>query len=1240
MEEKERVASSGMDLCREVDEKDGDGQNQPRTSVSPEPSCVSMKSDRSMPIPPMFGEKDVSTNQRDDPEKSVYPEHSCASMRSDRSMPIPPMFRDKDVSSDQRDKPQKRKSPEPSHVSMRSDRSMPIPPMFSADDVSSDGRDKPKRSVSPEPSSVSLKSDRSMPIPPMFSGNVQPERSRDWCRLCKQLLKDPVSITCGHYFCMKCISNYWDNSNPSGGFLCPQCRKRSKTRPALRPQKAHDDFKPQVDDDVCGVVMKHKANMKKKYEYLYEGNRSPKKRVHLNIVYTQLYIIEADRQGMNEEHEVLRVESRSQDIPINCNDIFKHCEENVFKWDAKEKHVDMKVTTGAREKNKIKTVLTKGIAGIGKTVSVQKFILDWTEGTANQDVDFMFVLPFRELNLIRDEQYTLHEILCAFYPEIKDLEPHIYDQQNAVFIFDGLDESRIPLKFSGIRRVSDINTSSSVSVLMSKLIQGELLPSAKVWITSRPTAADQIPSEYVNRVTEIQGFNDQQKQEYFRKRITDKEQARRIISHIKMTKSLYVMCYIPVFSWISATVLQILDQSGAAEIPKTLTEMYAHFLLTQTAMKDEKYNVRNESWKEVILKLAQLAFKQLMKGNSMFYEEDLKECDIDVTEASVYSGICTEIFQEETVLYQKKIFCFVHLSFQEFMAALYVFYCYLNKNMEVLHIFEVALRGRQCSGQSKQQENWSGGVQLEKLLKGAVYKALETPNGQLNLFLRFLLGISLESSQRLLQELLMSREWNADSISRTSQFIKDQIQKEDLPAERSVSLFLCLLEMNDQSLYKEIQEYLKLEKRCEKRLTPIQCSALACMLLMSVEELDELDLKKYNTSREGCRRLVQAVGNCRKALISSSNLTAQCFETVSSVLQLPNSPLKELDLSNNDLQDSGAELLCAGLRSSHCKLEILRLAICKLSEKSCETLASVLQSENQGLRDLDLSNNDFQDSGLELLSAGLESSHCKLQVLRLSGCLITDEGCSPLASALKSNPCHLRELDLSYNKLRESGVKILSDLQKDPHYKLETLIVAPVLDLIKPGLQKYFCRLSLNLNSACRSLTVMAGNRTVSYQMENPRPYPEDPERFEYWEQVLCAEHMCGRCYWELEWSGEVAVAVSYKGITRKGRSHDCVFGHNEKSWRLSCSNISYSIKHNQKSLDITESPSRSDRVGVYLDWPSGTLSFYSVSEDTNSLTHLHTFHAEFTEPLYAGIGLYNYYSTATLCQTEQPDDL
>ncbi|XP_060713449.1 NLR family CARD domain-containing protein 3-like isoform X2 [Tachysurus vachellii] len=708
----------------------------------------------------------------------------------------------------------------------------------------------------------------------------------------------------------------------------------------------------------------------------------------LNEMYTEIYITEGNS---------------GEETPIKCSDIFKPLPE---------------------EDKPIRSVLTKGVAGIGKTVCVQKFILDWAEGKTNQDVHLIFPLPFRELNLMKDQTLSLMELLHFYIEEIK--ETNISSLHKVLFIFDGLDECRFPLDFQNTVRVCDVTEPASVDVLLINLIKGNLLPSALIWITSRPAAADQIPSECVDRVTEVRGFNDPQKEEYFRKRIRDQSLSNRIITHLKSLRSLYIMCHIPVFCWISATVLErLLGKAESGEIPKTLTQMYTHFLIIQTNIIKKKYTESRETDNEMVLKLGNLAFQQLMKGNLIFYEEDLMECGIDVTEASVYSGVCTRIFREEFGLHQSKVYCFVHLSIQEHLAALYVHLTFMNEKKNVFKKTTTILR-------------------LRDVHKSAVDQALQSENGRLDLFLRFLLGLSLESNQILLQtqNIVTKTKSISHSNQETVHYIKEKI-REKPPTEKSINLFHCLNELEDHSLVEEIQHYLQSGNLQHIELSPSQWSAVVFVLLTSVQEQDVFVLNKYInkycTPEEVLLKLLPVVSASRKADLNNCDVKEKGSTALASVLLSDSSHLRELDLSGNRFKDSGVKSLSAGLEYPHCKLETLRMCSCRFTDKGCAALSSALRSNPSHLRELDLSRNYLRDSGVKSLSAVLENPHCKLETLRLCSCGVSDEGCAALSSALRSNPSHLRELDLSSNYLRDSGVKSLSAVLENPHCKLWTL---------------------------------------------------------------------------------------------------------------------------------------------------------------------------------------------------------
>ncbi|XP_034532470.1 NLR family CARD domain-containing protein 3-like [Notolabrus celidotus] len=885
---------------------------------------------------------------------------------------------------------------------------------------------------------------------------------------------------------------------------------------------------------VCGHKLK--SHLKEKFQCVFEGIAKAGNPTLLNQIYTELYITEGGTGEVNDEHEVRLIETASRkqhraEMTIKKEDIFKPLPERA---------------------GPIRTVLTKGVAGIGKTVLTQKFTLDWAEHKTNQDIQFTFPFTFRELNLLREKKFSLVELVHHFFTQTREAGLCRFEEFQVLFIFDGLDECRPPLDFHNNQILTDVTESTSVDVLLTNLIRGNLLPSARLWITTRPAAANQIPPECVDMVTEVRGFTDPQKEEYFTKRFKDEKLANTIIPHIKISRSLHIMCHIPVFCWITATVLEdVLKTREGGELPRTLTEMYIHFLVVQSKLKSIKYDGGAETdllspeSRKMIESLGKLAFEQLQKGNLIFYDSDLIECGIKVKEASVYSGVFTQIFREERGLYQDKVFCFIHLSVQEFLAALHVHLTFTNSGLNLM--------------EQEHKTSWRDYFFVQNkethFYQSAVDQALQSPNGHLDLFLRFLLGLSLQTNLKLLRGLLTQTGSDPQTHQETVQYIKKKIS-EDLSAERSINLFHCLNELNDSSLVEQIQQSMRSGPLSTEKLSPAQWSALVFILLSSEKDLDMFDLNEYSASEEALLRMLPVIKASKKALLSG----------------------------------------------------------CNLSERSCEALSSVLSSQSSSLRELDLSNNDLQDSGVKLLCAGLRSPHCRLETLSLSGCLITEEGCASLASALSSSG--LRELDLSYNHPGERGEKLLSAALKDQGCTLR--LDHGGLHRLKPGLKKWACELEVDTNTVSKKLRLSDHNRTVAH-VEEAQSYLNNPERFAYWPQLLCKGGLTGRCYWEVGWKGRAVVSMSYREIGR-GNSEDCVFGWNDQSWSLICFQGGYLVRHDNRETNLPlSSSSSSGRVGVYVDCPAGSLSFYRVSSD--SLIHLHTFRSSFTKPLYPGFG-------------------
>ncbi|XP_059905398.1 NACHT, LRR and PYD domains-containing protein 3-like isoform X5 [Gadus macrocephalus] len=1492
-----------------MDEEREEGDSTPKTALSgelgrrskakradsPGPSCVSMKSGHSMDNPVGFKDGNQSIEERVQQERAGSPGPSCVSMKSDRSMQEPVNFKDGNQSIGKRHQERSKVTSAQSVQQHQTELEMNQEELADTlggglqstmDEEREEGGPTSKTTLSGEHGRRS-KAKRHQERSKVTSAQSLQQHQTELIKraeenahafLDKELKKLWRDLFSDYPQCSESQREEEEEEEEEDGKKEEQRRRAIEGVVHITKLCLMEMNQEELADTLWGGSaaenqQKIKSHLKKKFRCVFEGIAKAGHSTPLNDFYTEIFITERGSGEVNKEHEVRLIETASrkpvkEETPIRCEDIFKPLP-------GKDKP--------------IRTIMTTGVAGIGKTVLTHKFILDWAEGKTNQDIHFTFLLTFRELNLLKGKEFSLVELLHHFFIETKEAGICRFHRFQVVFILDGLDECRLPLDFQNNPIWTDVTKSTSVDVLLTNLIRGDLLPSARIWITTRPAAANQIPAHCVDMVTEVRGFTDPQKEDYFRKRFREESQASTIISHIKKSRSLHIMCHIPVFCWITATVLEDCFKTSqkGEEMPKTVTQMYSYFLRVQSIQGDRKYHGRAETdqnWssesREIIVSLGKLAFNQLTKGNLIFYESDLAECDIDIKEASVFSGVFTQIFKEECGLYQDKVFCFVHLSLQEFLAALYVFRSFINTGVNLL----------------TEEQPTSGEDKINLFYQSAVDKALQSKNGHLDLFLRFLLGLSLENNQNVLRGLLGqtgnrslitqfkqyllgqtgrgSQEENSVTKRKTVSYIKKKIGG-DLSPERSINLFHCLNELNDHSLVEEIQQSLTSGSLSRESLSPAQWSALVFILLSSEEEMEVFDLKKYSASEKGLLRLLPVIKASKRSLLNGCHLSERCCEALASVLSSNSSSLRELDLSTNDLQDSGVKLLTAGLGSPHCALETLRLTGCHLSERCCEALASVLSSNSSSLRELDLSTNDLQDSGVKLLSAGLGSPHstletlrlngchlserccealasvlssnssslreldlstsdlqdsgvkllsaglgsphctletlrlngchlserccealasvlssnssslreldlstndlkdsgvkllsaglgsphctletlrlngchlserccealasvlssnssslreldlstndlqdsgvellsaglgsphctletlrlngchlserccealasvlssnssslreldlgtndlkdsgvkllsaglgsphCTLETLSLSGCLVTQEGCASLASALSSNPSHLRELNLSYNHPGDSGAALLSAGLEDPRWRLDTLSVEHGgVWRLKPVPQRYACDLTLDPNTAHRRLSLSEDNRKVTWA-GGDQSYPDHPDRFDSRPQVLGREALTGRCYWEVEWEGGVRIGVTYRGITRRGGGGDSWLGENNKSWVLYCYDGGYSARYNGTETALPLRPAGSTRVGVYLDRPAGSLSFYRVSPggggSSDTLTHLHTFCSSFTqEDLLPGVwvgwwGGSSGGSSVTLCQ-------
>ncbi|XP_078266269.1 NACHT, LRR and PYD domains-containing protein 3-like [Rhinoraja longicauda] len=643
-----------------------------------------------------------------------------------------------------------------------------------------------------------------------------------------------------------------------------------------------------------------------------------------------------------------------------------------------------------------KTIITRGIAGIGKSVLVQKLIYDWATDVALPDYDFIFKFPFHELSLLSTEEtkISLPELVQRYYPHMESCGSILANESiRPMFIFDGLSDGQLDIDFNKSMECRDVSTPVTFSTLLNNLIKGKLVPSATVWITTRPGIRNKIPCLHITRTTEIVGFQDQEKEKYFRTRCNEDDLAERMIQVVKKQRSFFVMCSVPAFCSTLFSVLKAVLNSGADEVPQTLTEVYSKFLVHLIIYQQEKMevatgNVRAQTLQDKqgsIFALGKLAFEKRSKDVSQtFSEEDFTRNNIDLT--FICGGFCKEIKMDEG----NSTYAFVHLAFQEYFAALYVLLSFYNHK-------ENPFRKRH-----KLLEKPS----YSQICKEACKNASKDKKGCQDFFLRFLCGLGTGKNHKILKGLLADDKPKDDS-EKIVIFLKKILQT-NIPPKQTINILHCLNDLNDSSAFEDTKAAFKTGTFKSGILSPAQCSALAFALEMSEENYQELDLSLYRLPSIGIQRLL---------------LIANYFTGI--------------NLSGANIRDTGLKILSEVMKRPDCKLQHLKLGGNNLTSKSCEQLVEVL-NVNQSIIFLDLSDNNIQDKGVSFLHKALSKDACALKILRIGGNKLTSS-CSKDLTSLITESKTLAELDLSNNRIGEEGLKQLCETLKNEDCKLQKL---------------------------------------------------------------------------------------------------------------------------------------------------------------------------------------------------------
>ncbi|XP_069465030.1 NACHT, LRR and PYD domains-containing protein 3-like [Ambystoma mexicanum] len=753
-----------------------------------------------------------------------------------------------------------------------------------------------------------------------------------------------------------------------------------------------------VEVDVEDQKKIYKEHIKGKFKAMKDKHCRIGEHVTLKERYTKLLIIKNYQQKEDKKHEIMSFGR-------------KHAE--LMAKQAEHSYSSIKSLFDPEEDGHIpSTVVLQGVAGIGKTLTCRKIMLDWASGELFQDrFEYVFYIHCREHNQLIVQQTIADLIIprCDGEP-LLSMDEIESNAKKVLFIIDGFDELKIPKDF----QLSDLIKTSPKDNTITSLISRCYLSKSYILITTRPTALETLTgylAECVNdeRFAEILGFSEDDMKEYFAKSFGSKIQGDQAFNIVKENEILFTMCFLPIVCWIVCKTInqQMAKKKDVVFVSKTTTSVYMLFLtdlLTQQSSDSARYVI------DINLKrLCSLANEGIFERKILFDDHDITRHGVDIPDVQSLF-LKNDIFEED--FENCNMYSFIHLSFQEFFAAL--FYVLEESEPTIEHTDSP---------------------------QGAVIRLLEDygerRHDHLMLTVRFLFG--LINKNRLTQ---MERKfkWKVSSDIKPTleEWMKEELRRGGREVtDRQMDLFHCLYETQDKEFVESVSEHLTgikfSRESLHRRMNVMDFRALAFCINNSLR-LQEIYLSGTIMATEDLRALTPGLMKCSILRMERCSLDGSCGAVLASFLRT-NSSLTEFDISENKLGDCGMKELCQGLKNPVLKMHTLGLKGCSLTGSCCADLASVLRASTS-LRDLDLSQNQLGDSGVRELCEGLREQRCKIQKLKLSQCSLTGSCCADLSSVLRIN-MSLTELNLACNDLQDAGVKELCEGLKQPECKIQ-----------------------------------------------------------------------------------------------------------------------------------------------------------------------------------------------------------